>query len=89
MITQKINHQYQRIIKSLDAINKGDARELTIVWVSLYTARIVYEDTTIHTIRAGQQESLDQLVAEYLEGFLRVLTSHRQNCLRNSTICPL
>jgi ketosteroid isomerase-like protein len=73
----QLSREYQSIINSLDYINRGDARELTVLWVSDFKARITQEDTTIHSIVVDRPELLDHAVADYLVLFAERLAKVR------------
>lgn len=70
---------YKRIIASLNYCNGGDARELSIIWVSAFKARIVHGDSTIHTVFVSEPCDLDDNVADYLDAFAERLAKVKFN----------
>jgi ketosteroid isomerase-like protein len=73
----QLSKEYQSIINSLNYINRGDAREITVMWVSDFKARVVQEVSTIHTVTVDRPELLDHTVAEYLVAFAEQLAKVR------------
>lgn len=80
---------YQSIVSSLNLINKGDAREFSIVWNLPLSARIVCDDSHIYTIRVDDPLDLDIAVAEYLIEFAANLTRKRGFQQLIGKPCPL
>jgi hypothetical protein len=84
----QLSKEYQSIINSLDYINGGDQREISIIWVSEYKARIVQEEMTIHSIRVERPELLDHSVADYLVAFAERLAKVRFKQYMTFGNCP-
>ena len=70
-------YKYTQIIKALDYINHGHARDISVLWVSPYAARIVNDDCHVKSIRVDFPMLLDNAVTTYLEQYAEVLAKIR------------
>jgi hypothetical protein len=75
----QLSPEYKSIINSLNYINRGDARDFSIIWVSDTKARVVNENETIQSISVQRAELLDSTVAEYLVQYCELLAKVRFN----------
>lgn len=79
--------KYNQIIRALDYINKGHARDITIIWVSAYSARIVNDESHIKSIRVDNPCLLDNAVTAYLDQYAGALAKIRFSQFFNGGRC--
>lgn len=80
---------YQSILTSLNYINKGDARDFSLVWVSQYKCRVVHDDDPITSICVDHTDRLDQAVADWLRGYSDILAKTRFRLFFDGLTCPI